>query len=512
MVSAFKNLAGTPSKTFLQLALLLALLHLSLGLQELEVYRLVSYEENNQAFGSKLTSFNLVASHFSGDLLRKLAVIQFEEITEENLFATLQKRASGLLIMLPEADIPAAKEQAVWKVISHVLVSRKIEIPVYFSRSSHTASTVYEKLKAAAAGKLLADESKLHFILKSDEPSLLNNLQLEDFNFILDDSVHPSKFSASTNPLILLVASWDSFSLVPDLSLGFNQHASGAAGLVYIAKHLSKLRSQNPKVKYNVLFYLTSASNFKYEGLQLWLNKAENAKIVGKIEYAIFLNSIASEQDLKLYLLNTEVLNPENSYQIFQKLNQTSNAFNKNVKIVSTSETMFSQRFPVLKFSCENNAAEGEKEYGSLDLKTFDKSLLTTNLLFLTEFLTNTIYNITTSTQIFDKESLDSDYLNALVEFFRTRPRALPLITRESDFSKELFSVLQTTNRTVNKIYFTYNQPKYYSSKPATIQIIKSSSAFLEIYIFCGVVAWLFALYFVLHSFSNSKDSEHKKD
>lgn len=67
MVQFFRNTAGKGGRTAMQIAILLTLMQLTLALQELEVYRLIGYEENNQVFGSKVASFNLVASHFSGE-------------------------------------------------------------------------------------------------------------------------------------------------------------------------------------------------------------------------------------------------------------------------------------------------------------------------------------------------------------------------------------------------------------------------------------------------------------
>ena len=67
MALAFRNSAGKTSRTVMQIAILITLMQLTLALQELEVYRLIGYEENDKVFGSKAASFNLVASHFSGE-------------------------------------------------------------------------------------------------------------------------------------------------------------------------------------------------------------------------------------------------------------------------------------------------------------------------------------------------------------------------------------------------------------------------------------------------------------
>lgn len=106
--------------TFHKLAVLLLCLTLiqsTVAIYEFDVYRLVAYEQNGQTFGSKTNTFNLVGTHFSGDLLRKLAVIRFAEVNSENINAILSKKLSGLLIILPKGQLET-DEAAVWSVIS----------------------------------------------------------------------------------------------------------------------------------------------------------------------------------------------------------------------------------------------------------------------------------------------------------------------------------------------------------------------------------------------------------
>ena len=42
------------------------LVHLSFGLYEIEVHRMLGYEEGDRWMGSKVQSFTMVAAHFAG--------------------------------------------------------------------------------------------------------------------------------------------------------------------------------------------------------------------------------------------------------------------------------------------------------------------------------------------------------------------------------------------------------------------------------------------------------------
>jgi hypothetical protein len=132
------------------LVLCLGIMKVTMGLHEFPVYKLIAYEENGQTSGSKIASFNLVGSHFSGDLLRKLAIIHFSEIQSEALSTILNKKIAGLLIILPkQAD---KNESEIWEVIYDRLVSKNTAIPVYFCWENEVITEFYEKSGSTIRG------------------------------------------------------------------------------------------------------------------------------------------------------------------------------------------------------------------------------------------------------------------------------------------------------------------------------------------------------------------------
>mgnify|MGYP006976761463 CR=1 FL=1 len=134
-------------KLLLTFLVCIGLFKIASGLHEFPVYRLIAYEENGQTFGSKIPSFNLVGSHFSGDLLRKLAIIHFSEINNESLSALLGKKIAGLLIILPQTS--DAQESNTWEAIYDKLVSKTTSIPVYLCWENDIILEFYEKSRAS---------------------------------------------------------------------------------------------------------------------------------------------------------------------------------------------------------------------------------------------------------------------------------------------------------------------------------------------------------------------------
>ena len=69
------------------------------------------------------------------------------------------------------------------------------------------------------------------------------------FQGVFDENTPTTRISTSSSPVILVVASYDSFTYVPDAKLGFNQFSSGAIGLLNIAKQLSEYFESNKEIR-----------------------------------------------------------------------------------------------------------------------------------------------------------------------------------------------------------------------------------------------------------------------
>jgi hypothetical protein len=478
----------------------------ALGLYDIEVYRLLGYEENGATYGSKIASLNFMASHFTGNLLRKMAVIHFTEINQDNLSLILKQKTTGILIILPTNKTPAETERAIWDVIESNFMSKVLHIPVYFCWESEVVMKAYNSLQSASQGKKSDDdeaESKFNFIVNSDEPKLASGLFIDDFFGSLEES---ATGKGSTNPVILVAASYDSYSMVPDLKIGMNEYASGAIGLLNIARHLSQFYKSNHKLKYNVLFYLSGGRTFNYEGLNIWLAKADYAKYVNKIEAAIFLESIGTEP-LYVDLYNTDSQASDfESGEIMSTFNDVTKLYDVKTVVTTLPTPLLNNKFPVIRIAHASNVSFANKEQPSLQ-DNLDQRQLERNILFLTELLIKTSYNIKKDFPVFDHNYIDHEYLKTALDFFSSRPRSVLAVNKDSTFSQDLFRVFSDEIKQANKYTFSHSSPKFYSSKVAKLSVTRTSSPFMDLYIFVGVLTYLWALYTVLNSFNKSSST-----
>lgn len=496
------------------LVLSVILLQTALALPEFEAYRLVAFEQNGKLQGSKISSFNLVGTHFSADLLRKLAVIHFSDVTDENINAILNKKPSGLLIILPKERFES-KEGEFWRAVSENLVNKAAQIPVYFCDENDTVMQFYEKSKSSITGEKPSRhiphgfDPAMTFIVSASEPKLQKSLTLEDFYGVFDENAPTHRINTGSSPVILVFASYDSFTHVPDAKLGLNDFSSGSIALLNIAKQLSGYFEANREVSYNVLFYLTSSKSFGYEGFQTWASKAENSRVVSRIEYAIMLDSLASSNDLTLQIYNADK-DTGSLHEALKKLSEMSLHYNVNTQIIRNDAHLFNNKFPIVRIS-DNQSGTESGPTGWINALNYNADSFKKNIALLTEFLMNTVYGMQKHFHVLDSENLNQEYFDASLKLFQAKSTFPTQIVKDSAFSQELYRAFSEVVKHPLKSTFTYSNPQFYTSAKAKVKLTRISSAFFDLYLLIGNLAWLSALYFIVSLTGKSGDSSSRK-
>ena len=95
-------------------------------------------------------------------------------------------------------------------------------------------------------------------------------------------------------PTVLIMAHYDHFSLVPGLSQGANDNASGTVALLELARlyHLLYRQASAPS-PFNLLFLLTSGAPLNYQGAQEWLLSVDT-RLAKSVELVLSLEELAS--------------------------------------------------------------------------------------------------------------------------------------------------------------------------------------------------------------------------
>lgn len=99
------------------------------------------------------------------------------------------------------------------------------------------------------------------------------------------------------------------------------------------------------------MFYLTGGKHGGFEGLQTWLTKAESSKVVSKIDYAILLDDLSSN-DLVFQLHNLDETSQERVSQfahvriistilLYQDLKRVAELQNTKTEIFNSDKILF---------------------------------------------------------------------------------------------------------------------------------------------------------------------------
>ena len=160
--------------------------------------------------------------------------------------ALVKSNANAILFIIPKGPYTQIFEKLV-NEIQLYLSQQKIFLPVYFTYETEELKQVYLDLKKEyeynlkhgkesknTEGKksildyLNIKESYLHFSLSIKEPKLKKSLNLENIYGFLEV---PSQ-TGSPNPIIAIVAHYDSLGVISDLPQGINSNGSGIIALL----------------------------------------------------------------------------------------------------------------------------------------------------------------------------------------------------------------------------------------------------------------------------------------
>jgi hypothetical protein len=118
-----------------------------------------------------------------------------------------------------------------WKLLEEYLGTNVFNIPIYFTWDNEEATSVYNELLNS---ELETDDNQLQFVVNADEKFNLRKITLDNYHgFIYDYE--------ESLPIIALVTHYDSFSILPDDTVGMDENGSGVIAMMELAKTFHKL-------------------------------------------------------------------------------------------------------------------------------------------------------------------------------------------------------------------------------------------------------------------------------
>lgn len=480
---------------------------------------------------------NYLGAYFKGDCLRKIALVGLKEITKLSEIESLVKsNANAILFIIPNGPYQNLFKELVNKIQIY-LSKQTIYLPVYFTYENEDINKIYQQLKReyedqqknknnneANNGRksfweyLNIKENYLHFSLNSKEPKLKNNLGLENIYGFLEV---PSQ-NGARNPVIAIVAHYDSLGVVSDLPQGVNSNGSGILVLLELIRIISKLYENYENIiKYDILFVLTSAGNENFKGTDIFLNNLEPS-INENLQYVLCLDSLGSlDNEDNLYLHISRFpreyeVTPNKLYNIFNntsknldiKLNYVKKKVYLTEDYVPWEHEQFSKRkiisatLSTLNSPPENIFTRNIFTDIEMNLDTVKKNIKFIAESFL-EFLFG--YNIT-KYAIFkdDKTLIDDKNLDSLYEYIKRTPRFPLSIETGSKFNNDMYNYFKTYLQKVKRESFEFNDVKFYEHNSGDIKVYSTKSKIIDLYLLFAILLYLLGIYIYVKGFSGA--------
>lgn len=500
-----------------------------------DVYRLIQYDLAGAPYGSRLASLNHHAgsSLFSPgtDLSRTVLMLPVREVNITFIREYIEQRQplGGLLFFLPQIFSPENKEslgegdenfskeqiKSILVELERLLIHSNVPYPVYFAYEDDEINAILADVKSSdVTGQrqpATATTGGYKFVVSAPEPRKIASPTITNIQGWLPGL--KADGDSTQLPTIAIVASYDTFGAAPALSVGSDSNGSGVVVLLEIARLFSILYS-NPKTRggYNLLFGLTSAGPYNYNGTYKWLRSFDQ-RLRESIDYAICLDSIGSwENDLWIHVSKP----PENAYikQIYEGFSDVAEELELNVglkhKKINISDSRVAwehEQFSRLRVTAvtlsELPAAPEllESTGGLYDNRHFLKESATVrSVKLVAESLARHIYGQQgKNTQIFADNSsfaVNPSYIASLSDLLSKTPRVAPFLSKNDPIIMALKKEMAEHTVEVNLQHEVLDGMfTFYDSTKGKLNIYQVASVTFDLILLLVLGAYLIVLF-----------------
>ena len=468
---------------------------------------------------------NYLGSYFKGDCLRKIALVGLNEITKlSEIEALVKSNANAILFIVPRGPYPKLFKELVSK-IQAFLSQQTIYLPVYFAYENDELRSLYNQLKEDYEKEQRGEkkpqsntnrktfmeyinikETYLHFSLNIKEPKLKKKLNLENMYGFLEA---PSQ-TGTPNPIIAIVAHYDSLGVISDLPQGIDSNGSGIIILLELIRILSKLyENYESMLKYDILFVLTSAGNENFKGTDIFLNNLDPS-VSENLQYVLCLDSLgALGEDNNLYL---HLSRYPREYEVTP--NKLYNIFNLKKKVFLTEDFVpweheqFSKR-KIISATLSNLDTPYENIFTRNLLTDVDMNLdrVKLNIKFIAESLLKFLFDFdNTKYNIFkeDETLVDEKNVETMSNYLKKTSRFPLSIERGSKFNNDLFNYFSSYLQRTKRDSFEFNDYNFYENNSGDIKVYIVKSKIIDLYLLLAIFVYLFGIFVYIKGFKGA--------
>ena len=281
--------------------------------QEFKAFRMIQYDLNGQAYGSRQAFASSEVRLWShANLNRKAALIRLEKLTIERFRSLVSKGISSLFIVMPTTNSSWTDEQKVQICdLETILLGESVPIPVYFLLDTPQMNDLYKSIESRRDSSKDSALAVLYDMVTADGYQL--SVNTGKYNQRTDSLLYNIGGKLAGHgieerlPKILLVAHYDAMGLASGLAQGADSNASGVLILLKLMRLLAKLYSkQTTRGKYNLHFLFAAGGKLNYQGSKRWIDdyhdQRHQQQLSNDVDVVICLDSLGKSNQLFMHV------------------------------------------------------------------------------------------------------------------------------------------------------------------------------------------------------------------
>ncbi|CAD5208558.1 unnamed protein product [Bursaphelenchus xylophilus] len=229
-------------------------------------YRLRQFTLTGVSYGSRSARFAYDVVPLKDSVVRRCLVVRWSDLQEQNLQEVVGGNAGAVLIILPKGLKPPTERSGNKLTLEEELARFSTDQAVYFAETTPELEVLVSSAKTTKAPTAFQQMLNLFvenaFQVSTTSAGVPVPVVKPHFNII-------GKLTAPERnaPSVVIVAHYDSRSVVPGLSTGYDSNGSGALALIALMQKLSQYyKMENMRPKLNTIFALTALGSYNYQG------------------------------------------------------------------------------------------------------------------------------------------------------------------------------------------------------------------------------------------------------
>lgn len=326
-------------------------------------------------------------------------------------------------------------------------------------------------------------------------------------------------------PTLIFVAHHDAFASVPHFASGVSSSASGAIGLMWLARELRKLYKQN-EMEYSIAFVLADASALNYEGIAHWIGQAD-PRLLNATRYVLCLDNLASAS---LTLHTPKAYKDPEAARFLRAIENTLSEegvrLSTRTRKIAVGEKLLPfwphEHFTRAKLIAGSLSAEAELKHlwnrSSVADNRLDEDAMAKTMQGLAEGIARFLLNVEqTKTRLTNRGNADhlDVFIASWAKFSAETPRFFayrgnPLYVgspfASNRFINSVSDELESVGLSLQRDEFVVDMGGFSFSyeTPMTIQVAEARPAFFDWLLLLGAIAYSFALFLAIKGINKS--------